>query len=141
MRSAWLCLHCTDSSKWTGLKIAGHLARICISTFLGNRSKHNLSTNHVQSVQDEAAYSTYQIIDIYRNDILPADKFERYYVNIKSQSKTTKFELDSGSAHTFFPRHKFNSFKSSIQLTLTNIVFRSYTQDTFLPDGKASVHI
>ena len=52
-----------------------------------------------------------------------------------------KFEVDFGSGYSFLPRSQFEKLNIQNKLTPSNIVFRSDTQDRFVPGGKMQVNI
>ncbi|XP_017494077.1 PREDICTED: uncharacterized protein K02A2.6-like, partial [Rhagoletis zephyria] len=95
-------------------------------------------TNQIQS--EDSQYGIYKVVDAFCNDYTKASS-ERYYAKIVVEGKPIKFEVDSGSAYSFLPRSQFSELKLSQKLIPINIVFRSYTQDTFVPDGKIRVHV
>ncbi|XP_058983670.1 uncharacterized protein K02A2.6-like [Musca domestica] len=123
----------------------GHVAKVCIASLLadgpnaGRRGKPSTREASTNQVRDDS-YGIYKIVDVYRNDYANANA-ERYYANIFIEGRVVSFEVDSGSGYSFLPRSEFGKLKLSNQLTATNIVFRSYTQDKFVPDGKVRVNI
>lgn len=125
----------------------GHVAKVCISTLLAdgpnagprvNPETNRLHTNQVQDGNDE--YGIYRIIDVYQNDYSQSSS-ERYFANIFIEGKPVKFEVDSGSGYSFLPLGQFKALQLEKPLTSTNIVFRSYTQNTFIPEGKVKVNV
>ncbi|XP_046801270.1 uncharacterized protein LOC124418587 [Lucilia cuprina] len=125
----------------------GHVAKVCIASLLADslnagpkntQSTRGNSTNQVRS--DNSNYGIYKIVDVYCNDYSNRNS-DRYYANISIEGKTVKFEVDSGSGYSFLPRSMFKELRLSNVITPTNIVFRSYTQNTFTPDGKVHVHV
>ena len=61
--------------------------------------------------------------------------------NINVEEKPVKFEVDLGSGFTFLPRKEFRELNLNKVITTTNVIFRSCTQNTFVPDGKVRVNI
>lgn len=74
---------------------------------------------------------------MYHNDY--ASNSERYYANIDVEGTVIKFEVDFGSGYSFLPKAQFDELKLANKLSPTEIVFRSYTQNTFVPYGKVRV--
>ena len=124
-----------------------HVAKACIASLLADSPnagpKNKLSTRENSTNQvrtDNSEYAIYKIDNIYRNYNSDGNS-ERYYANITFKRKMVKFEVDSGSGHSFLPRSLFKSLELSNEITPTNIIFRSYTQDTFAADGTIQVHV
>ncbi|KAK9752035.1 Reverse transcriptase (RNA-dependent DNA polymerase) [Popillia japonica] len=135
-------LNCTECKK------SGHVAKVCIGTLLGGKSKSTQkATNSVQeetinSVQRETALKengVFQIIDIYQNRPLDKDR-ERFYAQVNVEGKLIQFEIDSGSGYTFLPRNQYAKLQFNGPLEPATIRFRSYTRDVFVPDGKITVN-
>lgn len=148
-KSNHMAKHCRSSSNLKCNLCAkhGHVAKVCIASLLANGpnaghkdkiSTRSSSTNQVDS--DDSDYGVLKIVDVYRNDYSNVNS-DRYYAKISIEGKIIKFEVDSGSGYSFLPRSQFNQLKLHNKLVPTNIVFRSYTQDKFVPEGKVRVNI
>lgn len=151
---AGLCLHCGKNNHYArecrsskNLKCnlcskRGHVAKVCIATLLadgpnaGQNKKFSNTTNQVQSV--DPGYGIFKIVDVYQNEYTDA---QRYYADISIEGKVVRFEVDSGSGYSFLPRSQFAKLNMDDKITPTKIVFRSYTQNKFIPDGKVRVNI
>lgn len=157
---AGLCLRCGKNnhfandcrSKKSNLKCKlcnknGHVAKVCITSLLADGpnagpssrfSKRGNSTNQIRD--DDSEYGIYKIVDVYRNENAGSDS-ERFYADIFVEGKKVKFEVDSGSGYSFLPITQFNQLGLPNKLTPTNLVFRSYMQDKFVPYGKVRIDI
>ncbi|XP_037821697.1 uncharacterized protein LOC119610521 [Lucilia sericata] len=128
-----------DKLKCTGCNKKGHIVKVCIATLSkssnGRTPQKNYSTNQIHQDED---YGVYKVIDVYQNNNNSTNA-ERYYTDIDIEGKMVKFEVDSGSGFTFLPRGQFNKLQLDTPVVPTNIAFRSYTQTTFIPDGKIKV--
>lgn len=114
----------------------GHVQKVCIDTL--SRESSQKSANQIQDVEEED-YSIYNVVNIFQNNDSKGQDAQRYYITINIEGKPVKFEVDSGSGYTFLPRDIYQKLQLKSPLTRTNRAFRSYTQDTFIPDGKICV--
>lgn len=152
-----LCLRCgrnnhfakecrTDKNKLkcTGCNKSGHVVKVCITTLQakssnGGRSSPRQNSTHQVQNDERENYGVYKVVNVYQNNNTNYADAEHYYIEIDIDGKRVKFEVDSGSGYTFLPRSQFNKLKLNTSLISTNIAFRSYTQTTFVPDGKIKV--
>lgn len=129
-------LKCSSCNK------TGHVSKVCIKGIIKTNSGSKVAdktVNQVQNIQD-TNYGVYKIIDVYQNNFQNSNS-ERYYANITIEGKPVKFEVDSGSGFTFLPRKEFNELNINAQVNPTSLIFRSYTQNTFVPYGKVRVNV
>lgn len=150
-----LCMRCgrnnhfakecrTDKNKLkcTACNKNGHVSRVCITTLqskashAGKSSQKQNTTNQVQKAERDS-YGVFNVVNVYQNT--NSSDAEHYYTDINIEGEQVTFEVDSGSAYTFLPRSQFKKLNLNIPLSSTNIAFRSYTQTTFVPDGKIKV--
>lgn len=126
--------------KCSACKRSGHVAKVCISTLLANKTNSvSQMSNQIEDDDDQSTDGIYKIVDVYKNHYV-ADS-ERYYVNVQIEGKSVRFEVDSGSGYTFLPRSSFSELKLGNQLTPSNTIFRTYLQETFVPDGKVKINV
>lgn len=151
---AGLCLRCgrnnhmvkecrvdREKIKCNACNKKGHSAKVCITTLLKNKANSGSSQHSANQVEEEDGeyddeYGVYQVVDIYQNKF---NKSDRYYTHININGKSVQFEVDSGSGFTFLPRKQFKELKLNTTVFSTDLAFRSYTQTTFVPDGKIIV--
>ncbi|GBM87412.1 Uncharacterized protein K02A2.6 [Araneus ventricosus] len=149
-----LCLRCGNNShlsrecrsnpnhlKCRACKSTGHVQKVCIKPLLNaNRSNSpKLATNHVKMYQDIFVNA---IVDIYdnRTSESAADAM-KYFILVKIENRSQKFEVDTGACYTLIPDNQFKRLGIKRQLEPTGIAFRSYTENVFLPLGKVRVKV
>lgn len=131
---------------------SGHVDKVCLRYLMNNcaSSSNNRSTNNIDASSSSSqehhqapssfSYGINQIIDIYTNNIKPAADSQRFHATINIEGKPVTFEVDSGSGFTFLPRDVFAMLNIKVPIVPTEIGFRSYTKDVFIPDGKVLVN-
>ena len=105
---------------------------------VGNHS-HRIKVDQVKNI-GRMGYSVYKVIDVYQNSFQKPNS-ERYYAYINAEGMPVKFEVDLGFGFTNLPRKQIKTLNLNKNLVQTNLIFRSYTQNTFAPDGKVRVKI
>lgn len=123
-----------DNLKCATCQKRGHVARVCITNLMNQKKQDELSTHHVMHVRE---YGIYHI----NEDAFKTGNNERFQTTVNIEGRPIVFEVDSGSGFTFLPRDRFAQLKLDIPLERTDIEFRSYTRDSFMPDGKIKVEI
>lgn len=126
------CRSDRNKLKCTGCNKQGLVVKVCKQkASTGRTSPGQSSTNYVQNVEHEDD-SVYNVVNVYQNN-------SEQKTDTDIEGRHMKFEVDSGSGYTFLPRNQFKELKLNTPLLPTKIVFRSYTQTTFVPDGKIIV--
>lgn len=121
----------------------GHVQKVC--TLL--ETKKNFvpaakeSTNQVQNEETYKLYGINKIIDIFDQPRMEGADSEKFYTTVLIDNKPQQFEVDSGAGFTLIPRKEFKKLQLNCQLQKSTIAFRSYTQQIFVPDGKARVQV
>lgn len=65
----------------------------------------------------------------------------RYYTIVKIRGNPQRFEVDSGAGYTLLPKYQFEKLNLNVRLQASSIAFRCYTNDVFVPEGKATVEV
>ena len=121
----------------------GHVQKVCIKTLLAAKKsqKTSNSTNAVEDLTSIQAYGIYNIVDIFENCHINNNDASKYFVTVGIEGHPQKFEVDSGAGFTLLPRSSYQNLKLNKPLQKTNLLFRSYTQNVFVPDGKLQVKV
>lgn len=82
-----------------------------------------------------------QIIDIYSESEIQQAELQKFFVYVFIEGKKQIFEVDSGAGYTLIPTSDFDKLKLNVKIQKTNISFRSYTGDIFVPLGYVEVNV
>lgn len=84
-----------------------------------------------------------EIIDIYDNSTsqIAVIDSKKYFVTVLLNNKSMIFEVDSGAGYTLIPEDAFQKLNLNTLLKPTRQYFRAYTNDVFLPKGKATIEV
>lgn len=144
-----LCIRCGSnkhySDKCTAQKLyckackkRGHVVSVCLSELL--KKKNNTSPdNRINQVFN----GDFQEIEINRvgetKSINSND--DRFLLTVKINGKDIEFECDSGSRYSLMNVQQFNDLNINCPIKKTNVVFKSYTKNSFKPVGIAEVNV
>ncbi|XP_017473895.1 PREDICTED: uncharacterized protein K02A2.6-like [Rhagoletis zephyria] len=121
----------------------GHVKDVCIQYKMKQR-KDLKQTNKVtdsESEFSEDAADIHKVIDIYKKEEISKREIDKFYAKVLIEGKSQKFEVDSGAGYTLLPENDFNKLKLNVNLQKSNVAFRSYTGEIFLPKGVAKVTV
>lgn len=143
----------------------GHIAKVCITTLLNEKyskkqlnssSKSNSNedfTKHIHEVNKNFAYDinkisnnspdrhqNKEIIDNSTSQIAVIDS-QKYFVTVLLNNKPMIFEIDLGAGYTLIPEDAFQKLNLNTPLKPTRKYFQAYTNDVFLPKGKATMEV
>lgn len=149
-----LCLRCGNSNhlsrdcrvnpsklKCRSCHSVGHVQKVCIRTLLNSQrsSSPKISTNNIKTYENTTVNMIVDIFDNRGSDAAPDAK--KYFTSVKIENRYQKFEIDTGAGYTLIPESKFKRLEIKNELLQTNIAFRSYTENVFLPLGKVRVKV
>lgn len=131
------CRSDRNNLKCAGCKNTGHIVRVCIKTLMEKRNNNSTKRIEHQDVQYRD-FGIYHIVNIQNQG---GSKADRFYAQVSIGGKPVTFEVDSGSGFSFLPRNTYAQLEIQAQLQPVPVVFRSYTNHVFTPDGKVVVEI
>lgn len=136
-------LYCKSCNK------GGHVSKVCISTL--QRKKNTRESDNVSDHDDHSDNNTNyleeydssfnNIADIFDNCHNEDADAEKFLATVLIEGKPQQFEVDCGAGYTLLPKCQFDQLNVRCQLKPTNIRFRSYTQQIFVPLGVVSVNV
>lgn len=107
-----------------------------------NKSRDSNTSNAIESFNTADNYfGINQIIDIYNKTAVPCKDLQKFYTNVDIEGNEQLFEVDSGAGYTLIPQKDFSKLNINAPVQKTNIAFRSYTGDIFVPLGVVNVNV
>lgn len=125
-------------------KKTGHIKKVCIQ----NKIKNTVSNHNIEVMSNESHanngieyYGINKIIDVYNKNTCPSNDIQKFYIDIQIEGKNQKFEVDSGAGYTLIPEHDFLKLDLNIPVRKSDVAFRAYTGDIFIPLGVVDVNV
>ncbi|XP_067636959.1 uncharacterized protein K02A2.6 isoform X1 [Eurosta solidaginis] len=127
----------------------GHVKKVCIQDRI-KQKKSKIATNNTTTsnaiesfTTEEEYYWVNQVIDIYEHSTAKISRMdaEKFYTDVLINRRKENFEVDSGAGYTLLPENQFMKLNIKTPLRKTNIAFRVYTDDVFVPIGVVTVDV
>ncbi|XP_017492861.1 PREDICTED: uncharacterized protein LOC108380966 [Rhagoletis zephyria] len=109
-----------------------------------NVNNNAATSNAIESyTTEEEYYGVNQVIDIYEQSAAKSSSIdaEKFYTDVLINGRKQNFEVDSGAGYTLLPENQFMKSNIKTPLRKTNIAFRVYTDDLFVPIGVVTVDV
>lgn len=125
----------------------GHVKQVCIKSKLKEnkpKKNHNYNNNTANSIETENSeeyFGVNQIIDIYSKHVVSSLDAQKFFIKVNIENKEQRFEVDSGAGFTLLPENDFKKLNLKAEISKTNIAFRAYTGDVFVPLGVVNVNV